>query len=162
LVVRNLVSNAFKFTSEGQVRTRLTVQNDALVIEVSDTGVGIGAEHLPIIFDMFRQVDGSTTRRHGGVGLGLYIVKQFVTRLGGPAPRRRPRRRAGARRGAPAGAGAPAAGTPAGPARACGVSGGRCSLRVARGPRTGSAGGCPRPRRTDARTRTTRYVFARG
>ena len=83
LVVRNLVSNAFKFTSEGQVRMRLTVQNDALVIEVSDTGVGIGAEHLPIIFDMFRQVDGTTTRRHGGVGLGLYIVKQFVTRLGG-------------------------------------------------------------------------------
>ena len=83
LVVRNLVSNAFKFTSDGQVRVRLTVQNEALVIEVSDTGVGIGAEHLPIIFDMFRQVDGSTTRRHGGVGLGLYIVKQFVTRLGG-------------------------------------------------------------------------------
>src|SRR5947209_8780248 len=83
LVVRNLVSNAFKFTSEGQVRVRLRVQNDALVIEVSDTGVGIGAEHLPIIFDMFRQVDGTTTRRHGGVGLGLYIVKQFVTRLGG-------------------------------------------------------------------------------
>src|SRR5881296_2674260 len=83
LVVRNLVSNAFKFTSDGQVRVRLTVQNEALVIEVSDTGVGIGAEHLPIIFDMFRQVDGTTTRRHGGVGLGLYIVKQFVTRLGG-------------------------------------------------------------------------------
>ncbi len=83
LVVRNLVSNALKFTSEGQVRVRLTVQNEALVIEVSDTGVGIGAEHLPIIFDMFRQVDGTTTRRHGGVGLGLYIVKQFVTRLGG-------------------------------------------------------------------------------
>src|SRR5207244_297071 len=83
LVVRNLVSNAFKFTSEGQVRVRLTVQNDALVIVVADTGIGIGAEHLPIIFDMFRQVDGSMTRRHGGVGLGLYIVKQFVGRLGG-------------------------------------------------------------------------------
>jgi len=83
LVVRNLVSNAFKFTSDGRVRVRLKVQNEALVIEVSDTGVGIGAEHLPIIFDMFRQVDGTTTRRHGGVGLGLYIVKQFVTRLGG-------------------------------------------------------------------------------
>jgi len=83
LVVRNLVSNAFKFTSEGQVLVRMLLHDEAMVIEVSDTGVGIGAEHLPIIFDMFRQVDGSATRRHGGVGLGLYIVKQFVTRLGG-------------------------------------------------------------------------------
>ena len=83
LVVRNLVSNAFKFTSQGQVLVRMLLHDEAMVIEVSDTGVGIGAEHLPIIFDMFRQVDGSATRRHGGVGLGLYIVKQFVTRLGG-------------------------------------------------------------------------------
>jgi len=83
LVVRNLVSNALKFTSEGRVLVRLAARGDALVVEVHDTGIGIGAEHLPIIFDMFRQVDGSMTRRHGGVGLGLYIVKQFTARLGG-------------------------------------------------------------------------------
>jgi signal transduction histidine kinase len=83
LVVRNLVSNALKFTNEGKVLVRLSVRGDSLVIDVRDTGIGISAEHLPIIFDMFRQVDGSMTRRHGGVGLGLYIVKQFVSRLNG-------------------------------------------------------------------------------
>jgi signal transduction histidine kinase len=83
LVVRNLVSNAFKFTAEGRVVVRLRLRADTLLIDVHDTGIGIGEEHLPLIFDMFRQVDGSMTRRHGGVGLGLYIVKQFVTRLGG-------------------------------------------------------------------------------
>jgi signal transduction histidine kinase len=83
LVVRNLVSNAFKFTAEGTVQLRIAFEDGALAIEVEDTGIGIDEEHLPLIFDMFRQVDGSSTRRHGGVGLGLYIVKQFVTRLGG-------------------------------------------------------------------------------
>jgi signal transduction histidine kinase len=83
LVVRNLVSNAFKFTAEGKVVVRMLLRGDVLTIEVVDTGIGISEEHLPLIFDMFRQVDGSMTRRHGGVGLGLYIVKQFVTRLGG-------------------------------------------------------------------------------
>jgi len=83
LVVRNLVGNAFKFTTAGKVEVRLALSRDVLAIEVEDTGIGIAADQVPIIFDMFRQVDGSETRRHNGVGLGLYIVKQFVTRLGG-------------------------------------------------------------------------------
>ena len=83
LVVRNLVGNAFKFTSAGKVEVRLRLAGDDLVIEVEDTGIGIPADQLPIIFDMFRQVDGSETRKHNGVGLGLYIVKQFVSRLSG-------------------------------------------------------------------------------
>jgi signal transduction histidine kinase len=83
LVVRNLVGNAFKFTSSGKVEVRLTLAGDVLGIEVEDTGIGIPADQVPIIFDMFRQVDGSETRKHNGVGLGLYIVKQFVTRLAG-------------------------------------------------------------------------------
>jgi signal transduction histidine kinase len=83
LVVRNLVGNAFKFTSTGKVEVRLLISDDVLTIEVEDTGMGIPTDQIPIIFDMFRQVDGSETRRHNGVGLGLYIVKQFVARLGG-------------------------------------------------------------------------------
>ncbi len=83
LVIRNLVSNALRFTSHGTVTVQLQVRAAALAIEVRDTGIGIAPEHLPVIFDMFRQVGGSSAHRHGGVGLGLYIVRQFMTRLGG-------------------------------------------------------------------------------
>jgi signal transduction histidine kinase len=59
------------------------LRDDTMTIAMADTSIGIPADSLPIIFDMFRQVDGSETRQHNGVGLGLYIVKQFVACLGG-------------------------------------------------------------------------------
>ncbi|HMJ26158.1 MAG TPA: ATP-binding protein, partial [Pyrinomonadaceae bacterium] len=75
----NLFTNAIKFTPKGgQVRVK-TERNDAeVLIKVSDTGIGISAEFLPYIFDRFRQADGSTTRAHGGLGLGLSIVRHLV------------------------------------------------------------------------------------
>ena len=77
-VLRNLVHNALKFTDQGSVTVKVTTANGWIDFTVSDTGIGMSPEALPFIFDMFRQVDGSTTRRYGGVGLGLYIVKQLV------------------------------------------------------------------------------------
>lgn len=83
-VVENLLANAIKFTSEGgRVAVRLDQQHAEARIQVSDTGQGIRAEVLPHIFDYFRQADSSNTRRHGGLGLGLAIVRQLVELHGG-------------------------------------------------------------------------------
>jgi signal transduction histidine kinase/ActR/RegA family two-component response regulator len=83
-VVWNLVSNAIKFTPKGgRVQVLLARVNSHVEITVSDSGKGISAEFLPHVFDRFRQADGSSTRRQGGLGLGLSIVRQLVELHGG-------------------------------------------------------------------------------
>jgi signal transduction histidine kinase len=83
-VIWNLVQNAVKFTpSGGAVEVRLKYVNGQAEIEVVDTGVGIAHEFLPFVFDRFRQANGSITRRHGGLGLGLAIVRSLVEMHGG-------------------------------------------------------------------------------
>jgi PAS domain S-box-containing protein len=84
-VVWNLLSNAVKFTPEGgQIDVRLRqAGDDHARLTVTDTGVGIPHDLLPYVFERFRQVDGSTTRRYGGLGLGLAIVRQIVEMHGG-------------------------------------------------------------------------------
>ena len=83
-VLWNLLSNAVKFTPKGgRVQVLLERINSQLEISVIDTGEGIKPEFLPYVFDRFRQADASTTRRHGGLGLGLSIVRQLVELHGG-------------------------------------------------------------------------------
>jgi PAS domain S-box-containing protein len=85
-VVWNLVSNAVKFTpAGGEVEVSLQRINSHLEIAVTDTGAGIHLDFLPHVFDRFRQADGSTTRAHGGLGLGLAIVRHLVELHGGVA-----------------------------------------------------------------------------
>ena len=85
-VVWNLLSNAIKFTpSGGRVAVRLKRSGREAQIQIIDSGVGIEVDFLPHIFDRFRQADGTTTRRHGGLGLGLSIVRHLVELHGGTA-----------------------------------------------------------------------------
>jgi signal transduction histidine kinase/ActR/RegA family two-component response regulator len=78
-IIWNLLTNAIKFTPrKGTVRVGLRQIDGQVEIAVSDTGQGIRPEFLPYVFDRFRQADASTTRRHGGLGLGLSIVKSLV------------------------------------------------------------------------------------
>jgi two-component system sensor histidine kinase/response regulator len=87
-VVLNLVGNGIKFTESGEVMLRVRVESESerdvvLRFEVSDTGIGIPADKQSIIFEPFRQADGSTTRKYGGSGLGLAISSRLVQLMGG-------------------------------------------------------------------------------
>ncbi|WP_256874993.1 PAS domain S-box protein [Nostoc sp. C052] len=83
-VVWNLLSNAVKFTPKGgRVDVQLERIESCVQIQVSDTGGGIAAEFLPYVFERFRQADSSSTRSHGGLGLGLAIVRHLVELHGG-------------------------------------------------------------------------------
>jgi CheY-like chemotaxis protein len=83
-VVWNLVANAIKFTPrDGQVQVSLERVGSHVEVTVADTGQGIASEFLPYIFERFRQADSSMTRAHGGLGIGLAIVKHLVEMHGG-------------------------------------------------------------------------------
>jgi signal transduction histidine kinase len=83
-ILTNLVSNAVKFTHQGQVDVSVSaVPGGGCTIAVRDTGIGIKPEHMQVIFEEFRQLDGSYTRQFGGSGLGLAIARRFAEMLGG-------------------------------------------------------------------------------
>jgi signal transduction histidine kinase len=85
-ILSNLITNAIKFTQEGSITVRAEPHEadpSLLLVSVIDTGIGIKAEHLPLVFERFRQVDQSATRRVGGTGLGLAITRQLVQMHGG-------------------------------------------------------------------------------
>jgi PAS domain S-box-containing protein len=82
-ILLNLLSNAIKFTHTGWVRLNASRTGDHVCIAVSDSGIGIKAEHLGAIWEDFRQIDQSRTREFGGTGLGLSITRKLLERLGG-------------------------------------------------------------------------------
>lgn len=85
IIVQNLINNALKFTDAGEVRVsvRHNPNYQRMVFTVSDTGIGIAPDQLPLVFDKFWQVDAARTRTQSGIGMGLYIVKAFTELLGG-------------------------------------------------------------------------------
>ena len=83
-ILKNLLSNAIKFTEHGAIRLRVSAQpNGGVALAVQDSGIGIAPEQQAIIFEAFRQADGTTSRRYGGTGLGLSISRDLSALLGG-------------------------------------------------------------------------------
>ncbi len=83
-ILKNLLSNAIKFTDAGEVSLRVSLQPQGIVaFSVRDSGIGIRPDQQQLIFDAFRQADGTTSRRYGGTGLGLSISRDLTTLLGG-------------------------------------------------------------------------------
>ncbi len=83
-VLKNLMANAFKFTEKGSVTLRVTRHDDRqLAFAVQDSGIGIAKDQQAVIFEAFRQADGTTNRRYGGTGLGLSISRELAQLLGG-------------------------------------------------------------------------------
>jgi len=78
VVLKNLLSNAAKFTDKGRITVDAYLRNEGVLVTISDTGIGIEPDVLPEIFEMFRQGDSSMTRRYGGMGLGLYVVRRLL------------------------------------------------------------------------------------
>ncbi len=82
-VLRNLLSNAIKFTERGEVALEVTARGEQVEFAVRDSGIGIAEEHQKVIFEPFRQADGTTNRKFGGTGLGLSISRELARLLGG-------------------------------------------------------------------------------
>ena len=82
-VLKNLLSNALKFTERGEVALEISPRGEELEFAVRDTGIGVAEEHQQAIFEPFRQADGTTNRKFGGTGLGLSISRELARLLGG-------------------------------------------------------------------------------
>jgi signal transduction histidine kinase len=82
-ILVSLLNNAYKFTASGEVRASVEVVGGRAIYRVQDTGVGIPQDAQQMVFDEFRQVDGSATRKYGGSGLGLTLSRRIARLLGG-------------------------------------------------------------------------------